>query len=57
MFLEIYIDMYVFLNILCFIVVVYLMDILYVYVYFKYGLLNELVYIIILCFLVIFVVV
>lgn len=55
--LEIYIDMHVFSNTLRLIVVVYLMDTLYVHVYFKYGSLNELVYTIISCFLVTFVVV
>lgn len=55
--LKIYIDMHVFSNTLRLIVVVYLMDTLYVHVYFKYGSLYELVYTIISCFLVTFVVV
>lgn len=49
--------MHVFSNTLRLIVVVYLMDTLYVHVYFKYGSLYELVYTIISCFLVTFVVV
>lgn len=55
--LKIYIDIHVFSNTLRLIVVVYLMDTLYVHVYFKYGSLYELVYTIISCFLVTFVVV